>query len=59
MKLNRLDDALRDIEMCISLDNVKGLGYVVKGDCLRLKHNYKEAFECYDKALDDNKSNHF
>ena len=37
MRLNRLEEALRDIEACISVDPTKGLGYVVKGDCLRMR----------------------
>jgi hypothetical protein len=45
--------------MCITIDSSKGLAYVVKGDCLRYKHDFKGAAECYDRALDDNKSNHF
>lgn len=43
MKLNKFDDALKDIEMCITIDPSKGLAYVVKGDCLRHKQDFKGA----------------
>lgn len=47
IRLNRFDEALKDIETCISLDHNKGLAYVVKGDCLRMKHEFKAALDCY------------
>lgn len=59
IRLNRYDEALKDIETCISIDQNKGLAHVVKGDCLRMKQQYKAALDCYDKALQDGKSNHF
>lgn len=59
MRLNKVDEAIKDIESCIVMDENKGLAYAVKGDCLRLKQQYKAAFECYERALEDGKSNHF
>lgn len=51
IRLNRYDEALKDIETCISIDQNKGLAHVVKGDCLRMKQEFKAALDCYDKAL--------
>ena len=41
MRLGKAEDALGDIETCITIDEDKGLAYIVKGDCLKLKHQYQ------------------
>ena len=51
MKLKRYREALADFDRAINLHPEKQIGYIGKGDCLRLNERYDEAKVLYSKAL--------
>ncbi|CAD8059821.1 unnamed protein product [Paramecium sonneborni] len=50
-KLNQIEKAEFDFNMAIQLSPQKGLGYLGKADCLRIQNQYKDAIQCYQKAI--------
>lgn len=51
MKLKKYKEALNDFERAIKISPEKQIGYIGKGDCLRLYEKYEEAKTFYAKAL--------
>lgn len=51
LKLNRLDEALRDANKCVELDSQWAKGYVRKGDAQYALRRYTESYNAYNSAL--------
>lgn len=52
VKMKRFDKALSDFDIAIHLNNMCGLGYMGKGDCLRFMGEYEQAISLYTCALE-------
>ena len=57
LKLKQYRNAVQDFDKAITLDGNKQIGYVGKGDCLRLMEKYDEAKHYYSIAFNNKKNN--
>ncbi len=51
LKINKIDEALKDGNKCVELDSNWSKGFGRKGDALLAKKNYSEAYNAYNSAL--------
>jgi stress-induced-phosphoprotein 1 len=51
LKLNKMEESLKDANKCVDLDSKWGKGYTRKGDALLANKKFSEAYNAYNSAL--------
>lgn len=57
LKIKEFKLAYEDFSRAIAIDSQKQIGYVGKGDCLRLMGNFENAKAVYTEAINRKKNN--
>lgn len=57
LKIKEFKLAYDDFNRAIAIDSQKQIGYVGKGDCLRLMGNFENARAVYTEAINKKKNN--